>query len=156
VLGDAVASVAVLCGAVVIGFRPDWSWLDPVLSLAIALLILWGAWGLSREIADILMEAVPRHIDLGDVCRTMHGAAGVEEVHDVHVWTISSGLYALSAHVVVRGDAMGRNDAILTEVKGRLRDRFGIDHTTIQIESADYAHLYDHVHDTDATRRAAP
>jgi len=153
VLGDAIASVAVLAGAVVIGIEPSWTWVDPVLSMAIALLILFGAWGLSREITDILMEAVPRHIDLGDVCRTMSFAAGVEAVHDVHVWTISSGLYALSAHVVVRGEEMGHNDAILTEVKGRLRERFGIDHTTIQIESADYAHLYDHVHETEPGRR---
>jgi cobalt-zinc-cadmium efflux system protein len=156
VLGDAIASVAVLGGAAVIWVRPDWAWVDPALSLAIALLILWGAWGLSREITDILMEAVPRHIDLSDVCRTMHSASGVEEVHDVHVWTISSGLYALSAHVVVRDDAMGHNDSILTEVKGRLRECFGIDHTTIQIESAGYAHIYDHVHDTEAGRRATP
>ena len=156
VLGDAVASVAVLAGAAILWVRPAWTWVDPLLSLGISLLILWGAWGLSREITDILMEAVPRHIDLGDVCRTMHGADGVEEVHDVHVWTISSGLYALSAHVVVRDDAVGRNDAILEEVKGRLRERFGIDHTTLQIESAAYAHLYDHVHETEGGRRAAP
>jgi cobalt-zinc-cadmium efflux system protein len=156
VLGDAVASVAVLAGAAVLWVRPAWTWVDPLLSLGISLLILWGAWGLSREITDILMEAVPRHIDLGDVCRTMHGADGVEEVHDVHVWTISSGLYALSAHVVVRDEAVGRNDAILEEVKGRLRERFGIDHTTLQIESAAYAHLYDHVHETEGGRRAAP
>jgi cobalt-zinc-cadmium efflux system protein len=85
----------------------------------------------------------------------MEGAAGVVAVHDLHVWTISSGLYALSAHLVVQDEAMGRNDAILTEVKGRLRERFGIDHTTIQIESAGYAHLYDHVHETEPARRPA-
>jgi cobalt-zinc-cadmium efflux system protein len=155
VLGDAIASVAVLAGALVMWVEPSWTWVDPVLSLGISLLILLGAWGLSREITDILMEAVPRHIDLGDVCKTMSAAAGVEAVHDVHVWTISSGLYALSAHVVVRAAAMGHNDAILTEVKGRLSERFGIDHTTIQIESSDYAHLFDHVHDHEAERRRA-
>ncbi len=155
VLSDAVASVAVLAGAAVIWLRPSWTWVDPALSIGIALLILWGALGLSLEIADILMEAVPRHIDLSHVCRTMEGAAGVVAVHDLHVWTISSGLYALSAHLVVQDEAMGRNDAILTEVKGRLRERFGIDHTTIQIESAGYAHLYDHVHETEPGRRPA-
>jgi cobalt-zinc-cadmium efflux system protein len=64
-------------------------------------------------------------------------------VHDLHIWTISSGLYALSAHLVVHVEALGRNDEILAAVKGSLRRTFGIDHTTIQIESADYAHVDD-------------
>ena len=77
----------------------------------------------------------------------MEGADGVVAVHDLHVWTISSGLYALSAHLVVHDEAVGRNDAILTAVKSSLRRRFGIDHTTIQIESAAYAHVDDiHTH----------
>ena len=147
VLGDAIASVAVLVGAGAIWFRPDLHWVDPVLSLVIALMILWGCGRIVLEITDILMEAVPRHLDVEEIARDMEGAEGVVAIHDLHVWTISSGLYALSAHLVVHVDAMGRNDAILTTVKSSLRRRFGIDHTTLQIESAEYAHIDDvHTH----------
>jgi len=144
VLGDAVASLAVLAGAGAMWFRPDLGWIDPVLSLGIALLILWGAGRLVIEISDILMEAVPRHLDVEEITRIMATACeGVVAVHDLHVWTISSGLYALSAHLVIHVDAIGRNDAILTSVKSCLRKRYGIDHTTLQIESVDYAHVDD-------------
>jgi len=143
VLGDAIASVAVLVGAGIMWVRPELWWIDPVLSLAIALLILWGTGRLVLEITDILMEAVPAHLDVGEVCRMMEGAQGVVAVHDLHIWAISSGMYALSAHLVVHSDAVGRNDDILTEVKARLRRLCGIDHTTLQIESADYAHVDD-------------
>ncbi|BDG07679.1 cation diffusion facilitator family transporter [Anaeromyxobacter paludicola] len=146
VLGDAVASVAVLCGAGLMWLRPDLAWVDPVLSLAIALLILWGAGRLVLEITHILMEAVPAHLDVDRVEREMAEADGVIAVHDLHIWTISSGLYALSAHVVVHAESIGRNDAILQDVKSRLRRAFAIDHTTIQIESAEYAHV-DDVHE---------
>ena len=143
VLGDAVASVAVLGGAGLMWLRPDLAWVDPVLSLGIALLILWGAGRLIVEITHILMEAVPAHLDVAEVERAMAEADGVIAVHDLHIWTISSGLYALSAHVVVHAEAMGRNDAILQDVKSRLRRAYAIDHTTIQIESAEYAHIDD-------------
>jgi cobalt-zinc-cadmium efflux system protein len=143
VLGDAVSSLAVLAGAAIMWGRPQLAWIDPALSLAIALLILWGAGRLVLEITDILMEAVPRHLDVGEIERAMGRGDGIVAVHDLHVWTISSGLYALSAHVVVESEAMGSNDAILTQVKRNLVLRYGIDHTTIQIESVDYAHVHD-------------
>ncbi|HET6923906.1 MAG TPA: cation diffusion facilitator family transporter [Anaeromyxobacteraceae bacterium] len=143
VLGDAISSVAVLGAALAMWLRPSLRWLDPALSLLIAMLILWGALRLVLEITDILMEAVPRHLDVPAVCGLMEEARGVLAVHDLHIWTISSGSYALSAHLVVEAGAMGQNDSILDEVKARLRRSCGIDHTTLQIESADYAHLYD-------------
>ena len=140
VVSDTVSSVAILAGAGVMWLRPDWTFIDPVLSLAIAGLILWGALRLLREITDILMESVPSHLDVGEVERGMAtAAAGVVAVHDLHIWTISSGLCALSAHVVVEPGAIGRNDEILTAVKRTLHDRFQIDHATIQIESAAYS-----------------
>jgi cobalt-zinc-cadmium efflux system protein len=147
VLSDTVSSVAILAGAGAMVLWPEARWIDPALSLAIAALILWGAARLVLEITDILMEGVPRHLDVAAVNRQMEEAEGVIAVHDLHIWTISSGLYALSAHLVVSREGMGRNDEILTEVKAGLRRRFGIDHTTLQIESADYAHVDDvHVH----------
>jgi cobalt-zinc-cadmium efflux system protein len=142
VLSDTVSSLAILIGAAVMAWRPAWRWIDPVLSLLIAALILVGAVRLILEITDILMEGVPRHLDLAEVCRSMTGAApGITAIHDLHLWTISSGLYALAAHVVVEPGAVGRNDEILTAVKVTLLERFGIDHTTIQVESAEYAHV---------------
>ena len=156
VLGDFVSSAVVLAAAVAMWIEPAWTWVDPVLSLGIGLLILWGALRLSLEIADILMEAVPAHLDFSRVCETMESSEGVLAVHDVHIWSISSGLYALSAHLVVHPGEMGRNDQILTSVKGRLRECFAIDHTTLQIESVDYAHVNDHVHETERSGRAVP
>jgi cobalt-zinc-cadmium efflux system protein len=147
VLSDTVSSIAILGGAGAMAAYPGVWWIDPALSICIAALILIGALRLILEITDILMEGVPRHLDVGAVTLQMESARGVVAVHDLHIWTISSGLYALSAHLVVGGDAMGRNDAILTEVKSGLRRRFGIDHTTLQIESVEYAHVDDvHTH----------
>ncbi|HET6438224.1 MAG TPA: cation diffusion facilitator family transporter [Anaeromyxobacter sp.] len=147
VFSDTVSSVAILLGAGAMALSGGMSWIDPVLSLCIAGLILWGATRLIVEITDILMESVPRHIDVTAVSYRMSCCRGVVAVHDLHVWTISSGLHALSAHVVVRAEEMGpQNDAILDEMKRALREAFGIDHTTLQIESSDYAHVYDLTH----------
>jgi cobalt-zinc-cadmium efflux system protein len=147
VLSDAVASVGVLVAALLMYLSPALWWVDPVLSMAIAALILWGALGLVYEVTDILMEAVPRHLDAEQVARAMERAEGVVAVHDLHIWTISSGMYALSAHVVVGPDCLARCDEILHEVKGFLRGSYRIDHTTLQIESVEYDHTHDvHAH----------
>jgi cobalt-zinc-cadmium efflux system protein len=147
VLSDTVSSVAILCGAAAMAIHPGMGWIDPALSLAIAGLILVGAVRLVLEITEILMESVPRHIDVAAVAERIGGCDGVLAVHDLHVWTISSGLHALSAHLVVRRDEMGpRNDAILDQVKRELREGFGIDHTTLQIESSEYGHAFDLTH----------
>jgi cobalt-zinc-cadmium efflux system protein len=144
VVADTISSVAILLGAGVMWLRPGWTWLDPALSLAIAVLILWGTIGLIREITDVLMEGVPKHLELAEVQLTMAAASpDIAAIHDLHLWTISSGLYALSAHVVVKAEALGRNDEILTLVKRVLCDRFRVEHTTIQIETAGYADVHD-------------
>jgi cobalt-zinc-cadmium efflux system protein len=144
VMADTVSSVAILIGAGVLWLKPAWTWLDPALSMAIGALILWGAVGLIREITNILLEGVPGHLDVTEVELAMAGStAGVVAIHDLHIWTISSGMTALSAHVVVDVAAVGRNDEILTSVKATLRQRWRIDHTTLQIESASYAHVHD-------------
>jgi cobalt-zinc-cadmium efflux system protein len=143
VLSDAISSVAVIAAAGVMAIRPSLTWVDPALSLLITVLILVGAFRLILEITHILMEAVPSHLDVGAVAAAMQGAQGVAAVHDLHIWTIASGLYALSAHVVVGEADLGRNDAILDEVKRGLRERFGIGHTTLQIETTEYGHTND-------------
>jgi len=143
VLSDTISSVAILGGAGVMALWPGLGWLDPVLSLGITGLILWGTVRLVLEITEILMEAAPPHIDMASLLDRMGCCSGVVAIHDLHVWTISSGLYALSAHVVVSAEAMGKNDAILDAVKRELRHGFGIDHTTLQIESAAYEHAFE-------------
>jgi cobalt-zinc-cadmium efflux system protein len=140
VLGDALSSVGVLLGAGIMALT-GWYVVDPVISLLISVVIVVGAIRLVRDAVDVLLEAVPAHVDLEAVKELLLKVRGVSAVHDLHVWTISSGLYALSAHLVVTNAMACNNDEILSAVKHDLYDRFGIDHTTIQIESETYAHM---------------
>lgn len=140
VFGDALSSVGVLAGAALMWWT-GWFRVDPIISAAISVVIVIGAYRLVRDSIDVLLEAVPPHVDLDAVRQLMAQIPGVTAVHDLHVWTISSGIYALSAHLVVLDPMVCNNDAILSSVKHELLDQFGIDHTTIQIESETYAHL---------------
>jgi cobalt-zinc-cadmium efflux system protein len=139
VLGDTLSSVGVLVGAGVMALTGWWQ-VDPIISALIAVVIVVGAVRLVREAVDVLLEAVPAHVDMEALRSIMAKVEGVKSVHDLHVWTISSGMYALSAHLVVADPMVCNNDAILSAVRHELLERFGIDHTTIQIESASYAH----------------
>ena len=139
VLGDTLSSFGVLVAAGVMAVT-GWRWVDPALSLAISVVIVVGSWRVLRDAVDVLLEAVPAHVDLEAVRVLLERAEGVVAVHDLHVWTLSSGLYALSAHLVVLDPMVCNNDEILSAVKHELLDRYGIDHTTIQIESETYAH----------------
>jgi cobalt-zinc-cadmium efflux system protein len=140
VLGDALSSVGVLLGAGLMALT-GWFIVDPLISLLISVVIVYGAVRLVRDAVDVLLEAVPSHVDVSTVKELLLKVQGVREVHDLHVWTISSGMYALSAHLVVHDPRVSNNDTILSAVKHELNDRFGINHTTIQIESESYAHL---------------
>lgn len=140
VLGDALSSVGVLVGAGIMALT-GWYAVDPLISILISVVIVVGAIRLVRDAVDVLLEAVPAHVDLEAVKTLLLQVRGVSAVHDLHVWTISSGLYALSAHLVVADPMVCNNDEILSSVKHELFDRFGIDHTTIQIESETYSHL---------------
>ncbi|WP_430384117.1 cation diffusion facilitator family transporter [Archangium violaceum] len=140
VLGDALSSVGVLVGAAVM-WLTGWYVIDPIISVVISVVIVVGALRLVRDAVDVLLEAVPSHVDMSVVKELLLKVQGVRDVHDLHVWTIASGMYALSAHLVVADPMVCNNDEILSAVKHELFDRFGIDHTTIQIESETYAHL---------------
>jgi cobalt-zinc-cadmium efflux system protein len=131
VTSDLLGSVGVLISGVVI-VTTGWLAVDALVSVVIALLILFSSWALIREAVDILMEAVPRHIDLDELRRALEAVPGAIEVHDLHVWSLTAGHYALSAHAVV-GDGTA-NDRILAEMTGRLAQRFDIKHVTIQLE----------------------
>ena len=135
VLSDALGSVgALLAGGLAWGW--GWTWADPVASALIALLVLRASWSLLDEAVHVLMEGVPAHIDVGAVRGAIAGTTGVRDVHDLHVWTITSGMVAMSGHVVADGTVP--SEALLRSLAGTLRARFGIAHTTLQIEPADF------------------
>jgi cobalt-zinc-cadmium efflux system protein len=134
VLTDALGSVqAIAAGALIWAF--GWDWADPAASILISLLVVYSGWHLLRETVGVLMEGTPAHIDLDDVRKTLACLPGVEGVHDLHVWTITSGMEALSAHLVVEDETCTRT--LLQSVRSSLHDRFGIHHATVQIELED-------------------
>jgi cobalt-zinc-cadmium efflux system protein len=130
VLGDALGSVAAISAALVIKFT-GWLPADPIISIVLSLLILAGAWRLVRESVDILLEAVPAHVDLAVVTRDILGVPGVASVHDLHVWTVTSGMVAMSGHVVV--PELDRHPVTLGLIQSALKQS-GIAHATIQLE----------------------
>jgi cobalt-zinc-cadmium efflux system protein len=131
VLSDALGSVgAMAAGAALWIF--GWRWADPVASIAIAILVAGSAWQLLRETVAVLLEASPKHIDVAEVRDALAAVPGVLSVHDLHVWTITSGLVSLSCHVQSEEDV--RDPELLAELQQLLRRRFAIDHATIQLE----------------------
>jgi len=130
---DALSSLGVVvAGAVVL--TTGWDAADPIVSLLIAVLIAAGSWRLLKEPIDVLMEAAPRGVDVEQVGRAMAAEGGVVEIHDLHVWAVTSGFPALSAHLVVEP---GRDrDLVRVRVEVLLRERFGIVHTTLQVVEA--------------------
>lgn len=140
-VGDALSSVGVIVAGVVV-WATGFTAIDAILSVFIAAIIVYGAIRLVREAVDVLLEAVPAHIDLAEVFEALKAVDGVTAVHDLHVWTIAHSMHALSAHLVVRSEG-GRvdNDSLLSSVKGVLRERFAIEHTTLQIESEQFGSL---------------
>lgn len=135
VASDLLGSVQTLIAAALI-WTLDWNWVDPVASLLIAILVVYSAWGLLRESVAVLMERAPGHIDVDEVRNALFATPGVVEVHDLHIWTITSGLHALSVHLVTSAPHL--RPGLLRELRTMLRDRFGIDHTTIQIEPEEF------------------
>jgi cobalt-zinc-cadmium efflux system protein len=140
ILGDTLSSLAVLAGGAIMFAAHGLYWLDPALSIAIGVFILYSSYALIRDAVDVLLEAVPRDIDLAGVTHAIDGLEHVVAVHDLHVWTITSGLHALSAHIVVRGLDASERDRFITAVQQRLADGFKITHTTLQLESEAYDH----------------
>jgi cobalt-zinc-cadmium efflux system protein len=137
VLGDTLGSVgAIVAGALI--WTVGWNWVDPVASIIIAVLILYSSWELLRETVAVLMQAAPGHIDVDEVRGAIIECEGVEEVHDLHVWSITSGMVSLSAHVVV--DDVVEYAECLKNIRQMLDDEYGIGHTTIQIEPSGYEH----------------
>jgi cobalt-zinc-cadmium efflux system protein len=134
-LGDALGSVAIIAGGVVIAYT-GWFQVDPILSILIAGLIIWTAWDIIHESLNILLEGLPRGLKLTDVVGSMRQIDGVLDVHDLHIWSLGSSTHALSCHVLIEDVPPSTSDAVLRRLNGMLAERFHIAHTTVQFEHA--------------------
>jgi cobalt-zinc-cadmium efflux system protein len=130
-VGDAAGSVGAITAAIVITLT-GWTFFDPLVSVLIGGLIIYSAWRLLWDVVNILMQGVPPHIDLDSIKEEIVSVDGVIGLCDLHIWSLTSELESLSAHVVV--EDMRRNKEILEKLTGLIRDRFGINHVTLQIE----------------------
>ena len=135
VVGDMLGSVGAIVAALVM-LATGWYLADPILSAGIGGLILWSSWRLLRESVEVLLESTPKHIDPAAVRIAMSGVAGVHSVHDLHIWTVTSGLVAMSGHVEVTAQAKWA--PTLAKLSALLRDQFGIAHVTLQPEEASH------------------
>ncbi len=131
--GDAIASFAILLAAAAIRLTGA-NYIDTILGLLIAGLIVWTAWDLVAESLNILLEGLPRGMSLQQVAESIRGVRGVEDVHDLHIWSLSAGTQALSCHVRIQNLPLAAGEAILAEVNAVLDRHFQIRHTTIQLE----------------------
>ena len=155
VTGDIGASIGVVVAGAVI-LLTGWLYIDPLLSLAIAVLIAYGAWRIVRETVNLLMEGTPRDIDIAAVTSEIIGTKLISGMHDLHVWALSSDEMALSVHVVVDDCPLGEAEHVVRDLETRICERFSIGHTTIQVESChpcgeishgagEHNHPHDHV-----------
>jgi len=133
-VGDTISSIGVIVGGLLI-FYTGWYITDPLISIFIGMLILRGAYGLVRESIDIFLEATPKDINqeelLADICKI----EGVKDIHHIHLWTITSGVYAMSAHVLIDDLLISKSAHILQEIEKLLNGKYSMEHTTIQFES---------------------
>lgn len=132
-VGDTVSSIAVIVSSLVVVFT-GYSGLDPIAAVLIGILIMRSAYSLVRDSTNILLEATPRGLELESIAKTIRSVDGVMGVHDLHVWTITSGLYALSGHITMNSDRISQGSLILEKVAAKLKESFGIEHVTLQME----------------------
>jgi cobalt-zinc-cadmium efflux system protein len=133
IIGDTISSVGVIIAGLVI-LLTRWYIADTIAALVIGVIILWGAGKIVTEAANILLEAVPKHVATASVIDAIKGVPGVNEAHDVHIWTITSNIYALSAHLVIDDQMVSQSIEIVRTVRRELAQRFNISHTTLQLE----------------------
>ncbi|HTS78151.1 MAG TPA: cation diffusion facilitator family transporter [Bryobacteraceae bacterium] len=132
-IGDAASSAGIIAGAIAIRFT-GWIVIDPVLSLLIAIGIVWSAWGIIQDSLNILLEGLPKGLKLADVLRDLGKVEGVIDVHDLHIWSLGTEAHALSCHVLIEDMPHSASNFILCRINQVLSDHFHIHHTTIQFE----------------------
>jgi cobalt-zinc-cadmium efflux system protein len=133
IIGDALSSVGVVIGGVIIFFT-GWYLIDPILSVMISLVIIYGAWSLVKESVNILLESAPAHLDIDHIATEIAKIKGVREAYHIHLWTITSGVYALSAHVIIDDQLVSISKEVLDEIRSLLSKKFNIFHSTFQLE----------------------
>jgi cobalt-zinc-cadmium efflux system protein len=140
VVADALGSVAVIISAVVI-MSTGWQAADPIASILIGVMIVPRTWKLLHETLDVLLEAAPKNVDMAELRAHIVALPGVEDIHDLHAWTITSGMPVLSAHVVVSSDVLNAigHEKMLHELQGCLGDHFDVEHCTFQLEPSGHA-----------------
>lgn len=131
VIGDALGSVGAIAAGIIMMYT-GWYYADPLISVIIGILVLLSSWRLLNETIHVLLEGTPRHINLENVKASMVNVIGVKQIHDLHVWTVSSGFISMSGHVVIEHEKNG--PTILQELESLLRNKFDLKHTTIQLE----------------------
>ncbi|HEY9900323.1 MAG TPA: cation diffusion facilitator family transporter [Pantanalinema sp.] len=135
VIGDALGSVGAIAAGLLM-WRFGWYLADPLISGLVGLLVLRSAWGLVTSSVDILLQSTPLHIDPAEVVHTIERIDGVVASHDLHIWTVTSGMVSLTCHIVI--DELQRSMEVLAELRRLLHERFDIDHATVQVEARDY------------------
>ncbi|WP_175987147.1 cation diffusion facilitator family transporter [Bacillus sp. Marseille-Q1617] len=139
VLGDLLGSVGAIAAALLILFF-DWGWADPAASVIVALLVLISGWRVTKDAVHVLMEGTPKNVDLNDVIAAIENVEGIERIHDLHVWSITSGQNALSCHAVVSEElTICESQELLRKIEQELAHK-GIGHVTVQLESSDHPH----------------
>jgi cobalt-zinc-cadmium efflux system protein len=133
ILGDALSSVGVVIGGVIIMYT-GWYLIDPILSILIALVIIYGSWSLVKESVNILLESAPSHINIDAITEEIGKIKGVKEAYHIHLWTITSGVYSLSAHVIIDDQLVSRSREVVDEIRSLLLQKFNVLHSTIQLE----------------------
>src|SRR6266481_4355533 len=133
--GDAISNIAIIAGAIAIHYTGR-AWIDPILGLAIGLLVLWSSIGILRASAHILLEGRPQNLQVEEVARAILTVPGVHEVHDVHIWSLGGDHNALSCHARIPDMHMDECESVLTAIRQKLHDSFAINHVTIQLERA--------------------
>ena len=132
-LGDTVSTAAVIVGGFLIAVTHQ-QWIDAVLSMIIAALIFWSSWGIVRETLHILLEGTPPSVDLEQLRSAMRRTPGVVDVHDLHIWSLTSQSHAMACHVQVTEMTLMETESLLARLNHEVKDHFGIHHTTIQLE----------------------
>ncbi len=134
VIGDSLASVAVILGGVVMWFT-QWYALDSIIAALVALVLIWGAQSIIRDAFHILLEGVPKGISIQEVEKELTSIPAIKDIHELHVWSICSNIYALSTHALVNDQKVNQVETILKDIESLLKDKFNITHSTIQFES---------------------
>lgn len=140
ILGDSISSVGVIIGALTIFFT-KWHIVDPIIGVIISVIIIYGTGKMLSTALHILLEGVPKHIDINKVKESLKSINGVIDVHDIHVWSITSYIHCFSAHLIVESWAIKESNIILNKLKQILKTKYGITHSTLQLEEEGYEEI---------------